>query len=85
MPRERDQSRYPSPDYPLSFPEKEIARLSKQVKGILTVEMSAGQMVEDVRLNVANNIPVEHYGRFGGVIPTPEEIVEALEKQIIGA
>ena len=52
---------------------------------MLTVEMSAGQMVEDVRLNVANNIPVEHYGRFGGVIPTPEEIVEALEKQIIGA
>ena len=67
------------------FPKKEIARLSKQVKGILTVEMSAGQMVEDVRLNVANNIPVEHFGRFGGVIPTPEEIVEALEKQIIGA
>ena len=47
------------------FPKKEIARLSKQVKGILTVEMSAGQMVEDVRLNVANNIPVEHFGRFG--------------------
>ena len=67
------------------FPKKEVARLSKQVKGILTVEMSAGQMVEDVRLNVANNIPVEHFGRFGGVIPTPEEIVEALEKQIIGA
>ena len=67
------------------FPKKEIARLSKQVKGILTVEMSACQMVEDVRLNVANNIPVEHFGRFGGVIPTPEEIVEALEKQIIGA
>ena len=67
------------------FPKKEIARLSKKVKGILTVEMSAGQMVEDVRLNVANNIPVEHFGRFGGVIPTPEEIVEALEKQIIGA
>ena len=52
----------------------------------MTVEMSAGQMIEDVRLNVANHdIPVEHYGRFGGVIPTPEEIVEALEKQIIGA
>ena len=45
------------------FPKKEVARLSKQVKGILTVEMSAGQMVEDVRLNVANNIPVEHFGR----------------------
>ena len=67
------------------FPTKEIARLAKQVKGILTVEMSAGQMVEDVRLAVNGLIPVEHFGRFGGVIPTPEEIVEALEKQIIGA
>ena len=67
------------------FPTKEIERLSKQVKGILTVEMSAGQMVEDVRLAAKFKIPVEHYGRFGGVIPTPEEIVEALKKQIIGA
>ena len=67
------------------FPTKEVIRLSKKVKGILTVEMSAGQMVEDVRLAVNGTIPVEHYGRFGGVIPTPEEIVEALEKQIIGA
>ena len=65
------------------FPTKEIARLARQVKGILTVEMSAGQMVEDVRLAVNGLIPVEHYGRFGGVIPTPDEIVEALEKQII--
>ena len=67
------------------FPTKEIANLAKKVKGILTVEMSAGQMVEDVRLAVNGLIPVEHYGRFGGVIPTPDEIVEALEKQIIGA
>ena len=67
------------------FPTKEIANLAKKVKGILTVEMSAGQMVEDLRLAVNGLIPVEHYGRFGGVIPTPDEIVEALEKQIIGA
>ena len=67
------------------FPTKEITRLAQKVKGILTVEMSAGQMVEDVRLAVNGLIPVEHYGRFGGVIPTPDEIVEALEKQIIGA
>ncbi len=67
------------------FPTKEIERLSKQVKGILTVEMSAGQMVEDVRQAAKFRIPVEHFGRFGGVIPTPEEIVEALKKQIIGA
>ena len=67
------------------FPTKEIERLSKQVKGILTVEMRAGQMVEDVRQAAKFRIPVEHFGRFGGVIPTPEEIVEALKKQIIGA
>lgn len=67
------------------YPKNEVKRLAKQVKGILTVEMSAGQMVEDVRLAVNGVIPVEHFGRYGGVIPTPEEIVEALEKQIIGA
>ena len=67
------------------FPKKPVARLAKQVKGILTVEMSAGQMVEDVRLAVNGLIPVEHFGRLGGVVPTPEEIVEALKKQIIGA
>lgn len=67
------------------FPVKPIHEMAKQVKGILSVEMSAGQMVEDVRLAVNGIIPVEHFGRFGGVIPTPEEIVAALEKQIIGA
>jgi len=66
------------------FPEKELLRLSKQVKGILSVEMSAGQMVEDVKLAVNCSIPVEHYGRFGGMIPSPDDIVTALEQQIIG-
>ena len=46
---------------------------------MLTVEMSAGQMVEDVRLAVNGRVKVEHYGRMGGVVPTPEEIVEALK------
>lgn len=67
------------------FPTIAIREMAKQVKGILSVEMSAGQMVEDVRLAVNGAIPVEHFGRYGGVIPTPEEIVAALEKQIIGA
>lgn len=65
------------------YPTKQIQEMLKQVKGILTVEMSAGQMVEDVRLAVNGKIPVEHYGRLGGMIPTPNEVVEALEKQII--
>ena len=56
----------------------------KDVKGILSVEMSAGQMVEDVRLAVNGKVPVEHFGRYGGIIPTPEEVVEALEQKILG-
>jgi 2-oxoglutarate ferredoxin oxidoreductase subunit alpha len=66
------------------FPKDRIAELSNRVKGMLSVEMSAGQLVEDVKLAVERKIKVDHYGRMGGMIPTPEEIVEALKKQIIG-
>jgi len=66
------------------FPTKAIADLAKQVKGILTVEMSAGQMVEDVKLSVGCAVPVEHYGRMGGMIPSPDELVHAMEEKIIG-
>jgi len=66
------------------FPSKRIAELAGKVKGILAVEMSAGQMVEDVRLAVAGKVPVEHYGRMGGMIPSPEEVVIAMEKNYIG-
>ncbi len=65
------------------FPKVQLAELSKKVKGMLTVEMSAGQMIEDVKLATECRIPVEHFGRFGGIIPTPDEVLEALEKQII--
>ncbi len=66
------------------FPTKPIADLANQVKGILSVEMSAGQMVEDIRLSVNGKVKVEHFGRMGGVIPSPQEIVDALESKIIG-
>lgn len=66
------------------FPSAEVARLAKQVKAMLAVEMSAGQMVEDVRLAVEGKVPVEHYGRMGGMLPSPEEAVTALEKLIGG-
>jgi 2-oxoglutarate ferredoxin oxidoreductase subunit alpha len=61
------------------FPTKRIAELADRVKGFLTVEMSAGQMVEDVLLAVNGKTTVEHYGRMGGIIPSAEEIVEAIE------
>ncbi|WP_198931795.1 3-methyl-2-oxobutanoate dehydrogenase subunit VorB [Labilibacter marinus] len=66
------------------FPVKELQELAKQVKGMLSVELSAGQMVEDVRLAVNGKVPVEHYGRFGGIMHSPGEVVEALEQKIIG-
>jgi len=66
------------------FPKAEVGRLAGQVKAMLAVEMSAGQMVEDVRLAVAGKVPVEHYGRMGGMVPSPEEVVTALEKTFIG-
>lgn len=65
------------------FPEQKIEELSKKVKGILSVEMSAGQMVEDIRLAVKGRIPVEHYGRYGGMIHSPSEVLEAFEKIFI--
>ena len=62
------------------FPEKEIAELSKHVKGILVVEINAGQMVFDVRLAAEGRVPVQQYGRLGGIVPSPDEIVDALMK-----
>jgi 2-oxoglutarate ferredoxin oxidoreductase subunit alpha len=64
------------------YPTKAIQDIVPQLKGILTAEMSAGQMVEDVRLAVNGKIPVEHFGRTGGNIPTPEEVVAALKQMI---
>jgi 2-oxoglutarate ferredoxin oxidoreductase subunit alpha len=65
------------------FPGKPLIELAGKVKGILAVEMSAGQMVEDIRLFVEGRVPVEHYGRMGGVIPSPTEVADVLEKLFI--
>ena len=61
------------------FPEKEIAAAAKGKKGVLVVEINAGQMVEDVRLSVNGAVPVAHFGRLGGIVPEPDEIVNALK------
>lgn len=66
------------------FPYKRIGELAERVKGMLTVEINAGQMVYDVRMAAMKaGIPVEHYGRLGGMIPAPDEIVEALKEKVI--
>ena len=65
------------------FPEKEIKALAENKKGMLVVEINAGQMVEDVRLAVNGALPVEHFGRLGGIVPEPEEIVNALKEKLL--
>ena len=67
------------------YPSKQINKLAGKVRLFLTVEMSAGQMVEDVRLAVNGKVPVHYYGRMGGMIPTPDEVVDNLKKIITGS
>ena len=64
------------------FPKKVIASYANKVKGILSVELNAGQMVEDVRLAVNGKIKVEHFGRLGGIVFTPDEIVAAVKEKL---
>ena len=66
------------------FPSKQLYQLGTKMKGILSVEMNAGQMIEDVKLAVECKVPVEWAGRNGGIIPSPDEIVVALESKLIG-
>ncbi|HEY5593445.1 MAG TPA: 3-methyl-2-oxobutanoate dehydrogenase subunit VorB [Paludibacter sp.] len=65
------------------FPTVAISNYADKVKGMLTVEMSAGQMVEDVRLAVNGRVPVEFYGRMGGIVPSPDEVFEALKSKLV--
>jgi len=66
------------------FPTDEIVRVSEQVEGLLVVEMNAGQMLEDVRLAVSGRKPVEFYGRLGGVMPFPDEILAEIRRMAAG-
>jgi 2-oxoglutarate ferredoxin oxidoreductase subunit alpha len=62
------------------YPYAAVAELTDKVKKILVVEMNAGQMIEDVRLAVEGRVPVEFYGRMGGVLPLPDEVLEQIRK-----
>jgi len=64
------------------FPEKIIAKAAETVKKFLVVEMSMGQMIEDVKLSVNGKADIEFYGRTGGVIPSPVEILEEVKKYL---
>lgn len=65
------------------FPEKEIAQAVHGKRGVLVAEINAGQMIEDVRLAVNGEVPVEHFGRLGGIVPEPEEIVKAIKEKLL--
>ena len=64
--------------------DAELAELAARgVKGFLSAELNAGQMVEDVRLAVNGKAPVEHYGRQGGMLFNPDEVLDALKEKLI--
>ncbi len=62
------------------FPFEEIGKVADQVKRILVVEMSGGQMLDDVRLAVNGKVPVDFYGRMGGMVPLPDEVFEQIQE-----
>ena len=62
------------------FPAKELKAAAQNAKGLLSVEMNAGQMIEDIRLAVDCRTPVKHFGRYGGMIHAPGEVLEAIKK-----
>ena len=66
------------------FPKEAIGAYAGRVKGMLSVELNAGQMVEDIRLAVNGQTKVEHFGRLGGIVFTPDEVLDALKTKIIG-
>jgi len=65
------------------FPYDAIGSYAGKVKGMLSVEQNAGQMVEDVRLSVNGKVKVDHYGRLGGIVFTPDEIVNAVKDKLV--
>jgi 2-oxoglutarate ferredoxin oxidoreductase subunit alpha len=65
------------------FPSTAVASYAGKVKGMLSVELNAGQMVEDVRLSVNGKVKVEHFGRLGGIVFTPDEIITAVKEKLL--
>ncbi|HBX69890.1 MAG TPA: 3-methyl-2-oxobutanoate dehydrogenase subunit beta [Chloroflexi bacterium] len=62
------------------FPKKQIEDLSKHVKSILVVEMNSGMMLDDIQSIVQGRVPVEFFGRMGGVTPFPDEILDEIRR-----
>ncbi len=67
------------------FPKADIVKAAEHAKCFLSVEMSMGQMIDDVRLAVNGKCPVHFFGRTGGIIPTPAEVLAEIQKALGGA
>ena len=65
------------------FPVQQIRNAAEHAKSLLVVELDAGQMIEDVKLAIECSKPVEHFGRLGGNVPTPDEVLAALKDKLI--
>jgi Pyruvate:ferredoxin oxidoreductase and related 2-oxoacid:ferredoxin oxidoreductases, alpha subunit len=63
------------------FPAKQIQAYVGKLKGTLTVELAYRQLFEDVQLTLCDKMPLGWYGRGGGVVPGPQEILAAFEEQ----
>ena len=66
------------------FPTKQFAKAAEQVKSFISVELSMGQMIEDIRLAVNGKAPVTLCNRTGGMIPSPEQVLAAIEEAAKG-
>ena len=64
------------------FPDEALRRAAQGKRGVLVAEINAGQMIQDVRLALNGSVPAEHFGRLGGIVPEPEEIVQALKEKL---
>jgi 2-oxoglutarate ferredoxin oxidoreductase subunit alpha len=62
------------------FPKERIREISKQVKRILVVEMNTGMMLDDITAITKEDVPVEFYGRLGGMTPLPDEILDEIHR-----
>ena len=62
------------------YPYAAVGQLARRVKSLLVVEMNGGQMLDDVRLAVEGRVPVSFYGRMGGIVPMPDEVLDAIRK-----
>lgn len=66
------------------FPEKAFGEIPESVKGLICIEMSTGQMLDDVKIVNNGRLPIDFFGRTGGVVPEPEEVVEAVKQMVRG-